>query len=99
MTPGEKVPYGLSVYEYQSAHGVVHLVRTPLFTEVTSAVVSVVVLDMEQIKYRYLTDSDTKVMEDIQENDRDGRKGEYITETGIQVMLEQNHSVLTNVDA
>jgi hypothetical protein len=97
--PGSKIIYGLSVYEYLSPHGIVHLVRTPLFTEVPSSVVSVIVLDMENVKYRFLSDSDTKLYEDIQENDRDGKKGEYLTECGIQVMLEQTHAILTDVNA
>lgn len=99
IKPGEDKITGLSIIEYQSPHGLAKLVRNPLFTEVGSAVASVVGLDMTNLKYRYLTDSDTKLYEDIQENDRDGKKGEYITEAGIQTMLESTHSILTDVDA
>ena len=88
---------GLSIHEYQSAHGLLKIVRNPLFSEVDPTVLSAVVIDLPNLKYRFLTDSDTKLYEDIQENDRDGKKGEYISEVGIQLMLEQTHAVLKNV--
>lgn len=98
IKPGEDRVSGLSIMEWQSPHGLAKLVRNPLFSEVSSSVVSAVALDMQNIKYRFLSDSDTKLYEDIQENDRDGKKGEYISEVGIQTMLEQTHAKLINVN-
>lgn len=89
--------YGVSVSEYQSPHGTVKLVRCPIFDESVNTNGHAVALDMSKIKYRYLKDSDTKFKDNIQENDRDGRKAEYITEFGIQLQNESEMAVLKGV--
>jgi hypothetical protein len=45
------------------------------------------VLDFWGLKYRYLTSRDTTHRANIQDNDEDARKDEFLTEAG----LEKNH--------
>ena len=49
------------------------------------------VLDMEHIWYRPKQGRDTKLRTNIQENDADGWRDEYLTEFAMQVELEKNH--------
>lgn len=89
--------YGLSIMEYQSPHGVIKLVRQPLFLESVYTSGHAVVVDLKNMKYRYLQNRDTKFVDNRQENDRDGQKAEYITEMGLQFQLESESAVLKGV--
>jgi len=55
------------------------------------------VLDMENISYRYLTDSDTKYQSDIGVDGLDGMKSGYLTECGLQTALPKTHYLIKNV--
>jgi len=89
--------YGVSIHEYQSPHGTVKLVKNPIFDETEYTSGHAVALDMNNIKYRYLQNRDTKFLDNRQENDRDGQKGEYLTEMGLQLQLESEMAVLKGV--
>lgn len=89
--------YGVQIHEYNSPHGTIKLIRQPIFDETTYTSGHVVVIDLKNLKYRYLQNSDTKFNDNIQENDRDGRKAEYITEAGLELQLERESAVLKGV--
>lgn len=95
--------FGMAITEYQSPFGTVKLVREPLFDEVTSMNGAAVALDMTHIKVRYLKgngiDLAPKFYDDIQENDRAGRKGEIRGVLGVQISTGKAHAVLKNVQA
>lgn len=92
--------YGLKVMRYVSPFGTVDLVPHP---ELRGAVYGgyLLILDMSEVKYRYLANEDenrnTHVRENIQENDRDGRKDELLTEAGLQFGQEKRHALVTGV--
>jgi hypothetical protein len=57
---------------------------------------------MSEVKYVYLGggpggDRDTHKNENIQENDRDGRKDEFLTECGFKLGQEKKHGKLIGV--
>lgn len=56
-------------------------------------------LNMDFLMYRPLGKRDTTLRMQIQENDRDGEKDEYLTECTIQFMLEKAHSKLSSTVA
>jgi len=56
------------------------------------------VLDMENIKYRYLTDSDTKYQKTLQDNGLDGMQSGYLTECGMEVHHPTTHFLLKNLN-
>lgn len=97
LTKMDDRTYGVSIHEYQSPHGVVKLIKNPIFDETSYTSGHAVALDLNNIKYRYLQNRDTKFLENRQENDRDGVKGEYLTEMGLQLMLESEMAVLKGV--
>ena len=56
-----------------------------------------IVIDPENVKYRPLQGRDTKLETNIQANDENQRKDQYITEAGLEVRLPKTHAVLTGV--
>jgi hypothetical protein len=55
------------------------------------------ILDMENIEYRPFGGMDTKLKTNIQDNDVDGWKDEYMTKFGIRVRNEETHSIVTGI--
>lgn len=53
-------------------------------------------LNMDFLQYRPLGKRDTTLRMQVQENDRDGEKHEYLTECTLQFMLEKAHSMITS---
>ena len=91
---------GLQIMEYLSPYGSVQLVREPLFDEVTNMNGAAVAIDMSNVKARFLEANtvslDVKSYDDIQENDRAGRKGEWRGVLGLQVSVGKSHGILKN---
>jgi hypothetical protein len=75
--------------------------RLPPLLEGTKYGGYIVVVDMDEVAYRYLANDevnrDTKVLPNRQPNDQDGRKDEYLTEIGLQFGQERTHGVLTGI--
>lgn len=86
--------YGLAVMRYVSPHGVINLVTHYLLEGAYDG--DILILDLDQIKKRYLANEkgsrDTHNRPNIQENDRDGRKDELLTESGLQFGQERTHA-------
>lgn len=92
---GEKT-YGLSVTKYVTPFGVLNIVYHPLLEGAIYGGYGVV-LDVENIKYRPLQGRDTKLETNIQANDEDSRKDQYLTEAGLEVRLPKTHALITGV--
>lgn len=95
--------FGMSIVDYQSPFGMVHLVREPLFDEVAATNGKAVCLDLSNVSWRYLEGNgvnlDLKSADDIQENDRSGRKGEWSVTGGFDICVGKSHAILINVQA
>lgn len=93
--------FGMAITEYQSPHGTVYLVREPLFDEVTSMNGAAVSIDMANVEWRFLSGNglnlDLREYEDRQENDRSGKKGEWMMVAGIDIKVGKSHAVIKNV--
>ena len=93
--------FGLSVKTYTTAWGDLDVVYEPYFDAITvgSNPLSAagVALDLDLIKLVYFTNGILHAKDDIQENDRDGRKGEWLMESSVQVNVPKAHSILYNV--
>lgn len=96
----DETTYGVRVFTYITPHGTLRLVSHPLF-EGTVYSGYLAVLDMDQIRYRYLANSrgsrDTMLLRNRQENDRDGQKDEYLTECGLEFGLAKTHGAATGI--
>lgn len=89
--------FGLSVKTYSTAWGDLDIVYEPYFDEVTSLGSYGVCLDLNLIKFVYFNNGVLRAFDDIQENDRDGRKGEWLMEWGVQVNVPKAHAIIKNV--
>lgn len=92
---GEKT-FGLAVTRYVTPHGTFQIVSEPLFEGTVYGGYGVVI-DPENVKYRALKGRDTKLETNIQNNDEDQRKDQYLTEAGLEVRLPKTHAVITGV--
>ena len=100
--------FGLNIMKYRTPLGTLNLVTHNLMSDSTSLYdKQIVVLDMvgdgqKLVRERYLSgggygDSATHIRENIQENDRDGRKDEVLAECGLEFGLEKAHGIYTDV--
>ena len=92
--------YGINVGHFYSPFGSLNCVWHRLL-EGTKYGGYIVVLDMDEVAYRYLGNDelsrDTKVLTNRQPNDQDGRKDELLTECGLQFGQQRKHGVLTGI--
>jgi hypothetical protein len=96
--------YGVNVSEFQSPHGSVKIVVHDMLEGATWGGYALAVdFSGSSTKYRYLNGNgpggarDTHVRPNIEENDRDGKKDEILTECGLQAGLPSTGGVLTGV--
>jgi hypothetical protein len=89
--------FGLKIMEYETAFGTFSLINDSKMLEGAVYGGYGIVLDPENIKYRYLEGRDTKLNTNIQANDADETKEEYITEAGLEVRLPKTHALITGV--
>lgn len=85
------------VHSHETLYGTIHYKVHPLFNEDPDLQGAGMFLDLGCLKYRPLSDSDTMFFKGRQENDRDGRKDEWITEMGLEVQFPEAHMFMQNV--
>lgn len=99
MVPRDKT-YGINVTRFISPHGELNLIRNVLFQEFATAGTPswgeglaygecAVILDMENLYLR--THRDTVLEQNIQANDADSSKEQYITRVGLECRNEETH--------
>ena len=97
ITPGIK-EYGMNVWRLTSPFGDLVVKSHPLFNQMTSGTgyvameANMVVLDMAEIIYRNMSDSDTKYETDMQLPGQDSLKSGYLTECGLEVHFPLAHA-------
>lgn len=93
--------FGFAVQTYRTRYGVLDLVWEPYFDKMTVGSTPLntygVVLDMDNIIFNYLDTGILHSRDDIQENDRDGRRGEWLMEGGPEVNVGKSHAIIRNV--
>lgn len=89
--------YGLEIFKYITPFGTYNIMNYQHILEGAVYGGYGVVIDPEAIKYRPLQGRDTKLETNIQANDEDQRKDQYITEAGLEVRNPEKHAVLTGV--
>lgn len=94
VNPGVKKEYGIEVNTYISANGKVHIVRDQQFRGPYAG--WGVVLDAEQLAYRYLDGLDWKFKADIQPRDAHYVKDEYFCTIGLEAHLAKVHGLIKN---
>lgn len=91
--------YGVSFTRYTTFAGDLLVYMHPMFRQVPNMDQTMLVLDMPNLKYRYLQNRDTQLIRDIQNNDFDGVKHMYMTECGLEMTQAKVHAVVKNWSA
>lgn len=82
---GNTKVYGMNFTEFVIPQGRLLVKVHPLFNRNTLYRNSMMIMDFSAVKWRPLRNRDTKFMDDIQTKDEDVRRGQWITEGGIEV--------------
>jgi hypothetical protein len=99
VTQSDKT-YGMTINKYISSHGQLNIVRHPMFEgDVYGYYMAILDLADECVQYRFLTGSDTTLETNIQDNDYDGQKDQYLTEAGLQFKQKDRHYVITDIES
>ena len=75
--------YGMNLARYVTPVGNLYFRRHPLFNQSAFMSKCAVVLDLSAVRYRYL--QDTVFQDNIQANDADQQKGQWLTEAGLEL--------------
>lgn len=90
--------YGMNLVGVQTVHGMAWFKSHPLFAQRPDMNYSALILDVGNLKYRYLTDSDTELYKNRQHAGQDRRKDEWLTESGLEVRFPESHMYMKNVE-
>ena len=94
LVPQDRM-YGMKVVEYISAFGTLYLKNHPLFSQHPAWRQNALVLDVNNLVYRYL--DDTMFIKNRQDPGDDLVKDEFLTEAGLEVNFEETHAWITGV--
>ena len=94
MVPQDRI-YGMKVVEYITAFGSLMLKNHPLFSQHTLWRQDALVLDTNNLLYRYL--DDTMFIKNRQDPGEDASKDEYLGECGMEVYFEETHAYINGV--
>lgn len=93
--------FGMAVRSYRSRYGIIDLVWEPYFDKLTAGTTPIntygVGLELPLVKLNYLSNGHLRSKDDIQENDRDGRKGEWLIEAGVELAVPKSASIIRGV--
>lgn len=87
--------FGINIMRLLTPHGELLVTKHNLLEGTTHGKMGFV-LDLDNLGYRFLKGRDTKLKTNIQANDKDARKDEYITEMGLFRAFEETHGKITN---
>lgn len=96
---------GITCSQYRTSFGSLKVVRHGLLTALGSAVSAAnnglaglgYIFNMENVAERYFSGRKLKLRTNIQQNDKDGRKDEWLEDCGFQLKNEAQHAKLTGV--
>ena len=88
--------YGVNFTRYRTFAGDLMVHLHPQFRQVPGMNDGMVFIDFPFLKYRYLENSDTALLEGRQGNGEDRKKSEYLTECGLELTQDRVHHYLTN---
>lgn len=88
--------YGVTMSRYSTFAGDLLMHLHPMFRQIPGFEDAVIILDLPNIKYRYMKGRDTQLKKDVQLPDADGKKHYYLTECGLELTQSKVHSVIRN---
>lgn len=100
--------FGMNVTRLTCPFGEIVLKTHPLFNQMTGGTnttayygynSSLVILDMENLKYVTFQDDDIKYQKDLQSNGLDGEKSGYLGELSLELGLEKTHMIIHRLNS
>ena len=89
--------YGVMFTTYNTFAGTLQVKTHPMFRQIPGAEKDAIILDTKDLRYRYV--DDTQLLKDRQGNGVDGVIDEYLTESGLEILQEKTHAVITGWNA
>lgn len=89
--------YGMDVVQHRTTFGTVWYKTHPLFNLYPEWRNMMLVLDVNNLRYRYMTDRDTHLKQNIEENDADYARDQWLTESGLELRFPESHMLIKNV--
>lgn len=83
LKPRETV-FGLRIHEWETPFGTLMLKNHPLLTKDETTRDMMVIFEPDKLKYVYVKNRDTKLYQNIQDKETDGRKDEFRTQAGLE---------------
>lgn len=85
-----KGTYGMNVTVHETQNGTVYYKTHPLLNLLSDFNYSAFFIDVPMLKYRPLSDSDTVLLKNRQDNDADRRKDEWLTEASLELQQPES---------
>lgn len=81
----------------ETRYGTLHLKSHPRFNSNSALKRNLLLVDLDNIKFRPMVGRDTRIRENIQTPSFDGRKDEYFTEGGFEIRFPESHMYFKNM--
>lgn len=82
--------YRMNLTMQETMNGTIYYKTHPLFNQYSDLEYSALFLDIPNMQYRPLSDSDTVLLKNRQENDEDKRKDEWMTEASLELRMPES---------
>lgn len=89
--------YGMNVVKHTCPFGTLYYKTHPLFSQNPVLRYNAMILDIQNIKYRYMQGRDTELLKNRQNNGDDFRRDEWLTEGGLELRFPESCMYLQNV--
>jgi len=88
--------YGVNLTNYKTFAGDLMVHLHPQFRQMTGMANAMVIIDFPYLKYRYMENRDTKLLENIETPGEDISKHAYQTECGLELTQSKVHTLIKN---
>lgn len=89
--------YGMNIVRHLCPFGTLYYKTHPLFSQNTFLRSCALILDIQNIRYRYLGGRDTTLLKNRQNNGDDFRRDEWLSECGGEIRFPESHMFIQNV--
>lgn len=94
---GDLTTYGMTVVQHNTPYGTIYYKTHPLFSQNNTLRYNALILDVPNLRYRYVEGRDTELLRNRQQNDADYRKDEWLTEMGLELRFPESFMYLQGV--
>ena len=89
--------YGMNVVRHLTPFGTIFYKTHPLFSQNPLLRYNALILDVQNLRYRYMQGRDTDLLKNRQNNGDDLRRDEWLSECGMELRFPESHMYIQNV--